>query len=106
MDYTNLTLGGLGLFGIIIHNLVKLNSLNRANNGILNLGKYWALEKFTILISVCVVAVALIARNEIDKLANVGDWLGLAFVTLGYMAQSIVVTFMGKAQKYLDNQNQ
>lgn len=106
MDYTNFTLGGLGIFGIVIHNLIKLNTLNRANNGILNLGKYLALEKFSILVSLCVVAVALIARNEIDKLAKVGDWLGLAFVTLGYMAQSIVVTFMGKAQKMLDNQNQ
>lgn len=106
MDYTILTLGALGLFGILIHNLIKLNNLNRANNGILNLGKYLAIEKFSIMISVCVVIVALIARTEIKQLESVGKWLGLAFVTLGYMAQSIVVTFMGKAQKMLDNQNQ
>ena len=106
MDYTILTLGALGLFGILIHNLIKLNNLNRANNGVLNLGKYLAIEKYSILISVCVVAVALIARTEIKQLESVGKWLGLAFVTLGYMAQSIVVTFMGKAQKILDNQNQ
>lgn len=106
MDYTILTLGALGLFGILIHNLIKLNNLNRANNGVLNLGKYLSIEKFSIMISVCVVIVALIARTEIKQLESVGKWLGLAFVTLGYMAQSIVVTFMGKAQKMLDNQNQ
>ena len=104
MDYTIVTLAALGLFGILIHNLVKLNSLNKANDGVLNFGKYIALEKFGIMLSVCVVAVALIVRTEVAQLERIGNWLGLAFVTLGYMAQSIVVTFMGKAQKFLDNQ--
>ena len=57
---------------------------------------------FSILISVCVVIVALIARNEVKQLQQVGSWLGLSFVAIGYMAQSIVVSFMRKAQKFMD----
>ena len=102
-------LGALGVFGIIIHNLVKLNSLNRKAKGSLDFGQYFRLEIFSILLSVCVVAVALIAQHEIKQLEQVGKWLGLSFVTIGYMAQSIVVTIMGKAESYLhkeDEQNE
>lgn len=106
MNYTNFVLFALGMLGILIHNLIKLDGINRASNGQVKLGKYWALEKFSILISLCVVAVCLIARNEVEQLEKVGKWLGLAFVTVGYMAQSIVVTFMGRTQKYLDKSNE
>lgn len=102
MDYTVLTLGGLGLLGILIHNLVKLNNINRASDGNINLWKYLRVEIFSILISVCVVVVALIARNEVRQLQQVGSWLGSSFVAIGYMAQSIVVSFMGKAQKIIE----
>lgn len=102
MDYTVLTLGGLGLLGILIHNLVKLNNINRASDGNINLWKYLRVEIFSILISVCVVVVALIARNEVRQLQQIGSWLGSSFVAIGYMAQSIVVSFMGKAQKIIE----
>ncbi len=102
MNYTLLTLAALGLFGIMIHNLVKLNEINRKSEGTINMLKYWKIERFSILLSVCVVAVALLARTEIAQLREVGNWLGLAFVALGYMAQSIVVSFGNKAQKYID----
>ena len=98
MNYTNLTLVLLGLTGILLHNLIKLNDINRANDGNVNILKYWRLERFSILISVIVVIGALIAKTEIAQLEQVGKWLGLSFVAIGYMAQSIVVKFMGKAQ--------
>jgi len=104
MDYTNLTLFGLGLVGIILHNLIKLNDINRANDGNVNILKYWRLERFSILISLIVVVAAIIAKSEIKQLEQVGKWLGLSFIAFGYMAQSIVVKFMGKAQKFVDNQ--
>lgn len=106
MNYTNLVLFGLGMLGILIHNLIKLDGINRANAGTVKLGKYFALEKYSIFISLCVVGVCLLARNEITQLEKVGQWLGLAFVTAGYMAQSLVVTFMGRTQKYLDKSNE
>lgn len=103
MDYTLLTLSALGLFGILIHNLVKLNSINREQKGEINIFKYWKIERFSIILSVCVVAVCLLARTEINQLESIGNWLGLAFVAIGYMAQSIVVSFSNKAQKFIDD---
>lgn len=48
------------------------------------------------------VAISLIAKAEIKQLEMAGQWLGLSFVAIGYMAQSIVVAIMGKAQKFID----
>ena len=101
MDYTVITLGFLGLFGIFIHNLKNLNALNKKSEGNLNLVKYLKLEIYAILLSICVVAVALIAQQEIKQLEAVGKWLGLSFVAIGYMAQSIVISFAGRAENFL-----
>ncbi len=103
MTYTNVTLAVFGVAGILLHNLIKLNDINRANDGKVNLGKYLQLERFTLLISGIVIAIAVVARNEITQLEQVGKWLGLGFLAFGYMAQSIVVKLMGRAQKYLDD---
>lgn len=105
MEYTNLILLLLGVTGITLHNLIKLNDINRANDGNVNLLKYWKLERFSILISIIVVCGALVAKSEIKQLEQVSKWLGLSFVAIGYMAQSIVVKFMGKAQKFVDDQS-
>lgn len=103
MDYTLLTLAALGMFGILIHNLVKLNTLNREQKGEINIFKYWKIERFSIVLSVCVVAVCLIVRTEVKQLESIGKWLGLAFVAIGYMAQSIVVSFSGRAQRFIES---
>ena len=103
MDYTIVTLSALGLFGILIHNLVKLNTLNREQKGEINIFKYWKLERFSIILSVCVVSVCLIVRTEVKQLESIGKWLGLAFVAIGYMAQSIVVSFSGRAQRFIES---
>ena len=105
MNYTLLVLGALGMFGILIHNLVKLNQINRKSDGELDFGKYLKLERFSILLSMCVVAVALIAQQEIKQLESVGKWLGLSFVAIGYMAQSLVVTMIGRAEKFMNDKN-
>ena len=101
MDYTLIMLASLGGFGILIHNLKNLNSLNRKSEGNLSLVQYLKLEVYSILLSISVVAVALIAQQEIRQLEIVGNYLGLAFVAIGYMAQSIVVSFAGKAEKFI-----
>ena len=76
MYYTVITLAFLGLFGIFIHNLKNLNTLNKKSEGNLNLVKYLKLEIYAILLSVCVVAVALIAQQEIKQLDAVYPFLG------------------------------
>ena len=103
MDYTTVTLFGLGLLGILIHNLKKMNDINKRNKGNLNFKEYLGLEMFSILLSVCLVIVALIAQQEIKQLESIGKWLGLSFVALGYMAQSIVISFAGRAENFLKN---
>ena len=100
---TPLILGLLGGFGILLHNLVKLNEINRKYDGIVNMQKYWALERFSIAISVCVVIVCLIAREEVKQLEAVGNWLGLSFVAIGYSSQSILSKYIGKAEKLIDS---
>ena len=40
MEYTNIVLGLLGTLGILSHNLMKMNSLNRQMEGNINLVKY------------------------------------------------------------------
>lgn len=102
MDYTTFILAGLGALGILIHNLKNLNTLNRKSTGHLQLGEYLKLEIYSILLSICVVVVALIAQQEIKQLEAVGKWLGLSFVAIGYMAQSIVVTYLGKAEDFIN----
>lgn len=57
------------------------------------------------MISVSVIGIALLAKHEITQLENVGNWLGLSFVAIGYMAQSIVVAFMGKAEKFIEEKS-
>jgi len=101
MTYTLYILFALGLLGILLHNLIKMDSLNRKSKGNLNLRQYLALEWISILISVVVVVVALIAQTEIKQLSVVDNYLGLAFVSIGYMAQSIIVTYMGRAESFL-----
>ena len=103
MNYTNLTLIALGILGIILHNLVELNKLNRTSKDIkLTLKNYFKLEVFSILISLLVVVVAVIVKHEVAQLEQAGKWLGLAFMTIGYMGQSILVFVMGKASKTID----
>lgn len=102
MNYTTLTLFLLGAMGILLHNLVELNKLNRASKGSLNIKQYFRLEVFSIMISIVVICVALIIKTEITQLEAAGKWLGLAFMTIGYMGQSLLVFVMGKANKVID----
>lgn len=99
MNYTNLVLFALGLFGILIHNLIKVDTLNRQSEGHFDFKKFISLEWPSIAISFSVVGVCLIAKHEVKQLEEVGKWLGLAFVTIGYTAQSIVYKYLGTAEK-------
>lgn len=104
MNYTNYILLALGFFGILIHNLIKIESLNRANDGEMKWRRFFKLEWPSIALSVCVVVVCLIAKHEVKKLEAVSEWLGLSFVAIGYMAQSIVYKYLGKAEKKLNEE--
>lgn len=101
MEYQLLTLFGCGIFGILVHNLIKIDQINRKLDGGFKFSPFMRLEWPSIVISFCVVCVALIARTEIKQLKELGNYLMLGFFAIGYMAQSIVYHFMGKAEKKL-----
>jgi len=105
MEYTNYVLFGLGIFGILLHNLVKLNGINRRNKGDVDYVQYLKLEKFTIMISICVVIISLMVKHEVKQIESIGTWLGLSYVAIGYTSQSIVVSFMGKAERFIEEKS-
>jgi hypothetical protein len=102
MSYTNLVLFGLGALGILLHNLVELNKINKASNGnSIKIKKYLKLETFSIIISAIIVVCAIVIKNEIKQLEQASKWLGLSFITIGYMGQSLLVFIMGRANKVI-----
>ena len=100
MIYSNLLLIGMGFAGILIHNLIKINDINKSGSTF-NLASYWAKEWAAILINVIVVLCALGAKHEIKELEVAGNYLAFGFLCIGYMGQSILVKFIGTASKKL-----
>jgi len=105
MNYTNLVLFLLGVLGVLLHNLIEMNKINRANKGNINIWAYLKLERFTIIISFIVVFVAILVKQEIKQVEAAGKWMGLAFVAIGYMGQSLLIFVMGKASKTIGNED-
>lgn len=107
MTYQPYMLWLFGVLGVVLHNLIKLNGIKKANpEGDVNYKRYFKLEWISILISFIVVALCVWTSREIEKLQAIGDYLGLAFIAIGYMAQSILITFMGKAEKVVNSEKQ
>jgi hypothetical protein len=103
MNYTPFMLFVFGALGVALHNLVKLNDLKKTNpDGDVNYSKYFKMEWISILISIIVVTLSVWISREIEKLELVGEYLGLGFVAIGYMAQSLLIKYMGKADKILN----
>lgn len=104
MNYTQLALTGLGMVGILLHNLVKLNAIKRSDKeGNVNYIRYLKMEWISIFISFIVIIGMVWTSQEIKELAGAGKWLGIGFIAGGYLAQSLLISFMGKAQKVIDN---
>jgi hypothetical protein len=99
MQYNDLLLFGFGLGGVLIHNLTKINELNKA--GKFSASAYFGLEWASISISLIIVILCIAGKHEVAQLEQAGNWLGLAFTTIGYMGQSLFVKLMGKASKAL-----
>lgn len=103
MNYTTLFLFGVGCVGVLLHNLVKIDEINKNPAlGNFKLGTYWKREWASILISVIVVGVCAGLQNEIKRLHDAGNYLGFGFVAIGYLAQSLLIKWMGKAQRAMD----
>lgn len=105
MNYTPLLLLALGMLGVLLHNLVELNKLNKASPATFSMKQYFKLERFSIIISVLVVVGSVIITQEIKQLEMVGKMLGLAFVAIGYMGQSLLIFVMGKTNRIVNSEN-
>ena len=109
IGYTPLVLLALGLAGILLHNLIQLNRINKSQKGNSSIMDYLKYERYSILISIIMVIIAVITSQEISSLEQVGKKLGLAFISIGYMGQSLLIFLMGKADKLIgkttDGQN-
>jgi hypothetical protein len=97
--YTSLMLVFLGMCGVFLHNLVKMDSLNRKAQGNFKLYQYLMIEKFSIIISMIVVLVCTMISHEVKVLNIAGKWMGPSFLAMGYLAQSLLIRFMGAADK-------
>lgn len=108
MTYTPFILCACALLGVISHHLVKLDSLNRQNNGKINFGQYFMIERFTLALSLIVsFGSAFLLNHEIAYyLENLGfiKYFGGMFVFLGYSAQSLLVKFIGRTNKVIVEQ--
>lgn len=100
MEYKDITLIALGMAGVLLHSLVKISALKKSGNTF-SMGQYLSTEWPSMTISAIVVFVAAFCKHEVKQLEAAGQWLGLGFVALGYMGQSILISFIGKAEKKL-----
>lgn len=100
MNYSNLMLFGLGILGIILHSLIELKKLK-----VINISDYFKTEWTTMVISLIVISICIVCKSEIKVLDIANDYLGLGFVTIGYMGQSIIIAFLGTIQKKIDAKN-
>lgn len=105
ITYTHISLFGLGILGVLLHNLVELNKLNKASAGKFNVSQYFKLERFSIAVSIIVCLVAVFVSNEITQIELASKWIGLAFMAIGYMGQSLLISIMGKANKIVNVEN-
>ena len=101
----NLLFVGLGLAGVVLHMLVSISKLKKSGNPF-SFGKYMETEWPSILISIIVVGIADVCKSEIKQLEAAGNWLGLGFVALGYMGQSVLIFFIGQAEKKIGIQSE
>lgn len=105
--YSTFILCFLGMIGIVLHNLVKIDSLNRKGQGSINLRQYFLVEWVTILISVIVVCLgAFFLQKELKQYFEMfTKYVGIGFLFFGYFAQSLLVKAAGKGEKYIDELN-
>ena len=104
MNITNLTLFGFGILGVLLHNLVEINKLNKdPNKQNFTISSYLKTEWAAISISVLLVCGMILGKTYVEKLEQLKEWLGVVVFTAGYMGQSLLIAIMGKAQKVTDN---
>lgn len=95
-----------GSLGIMVHTLMKINTINRRKKGKIKLKKFFAVEWPSIWISVSFLIVAIIAREEIKQLKLIGNALLLGFFCIGLAGQCIAYYLSNRIQRGLEKKEQ
>ena len=102
--YSFFGLLGLALSGILLHNVIDIYNINKdPAKGNFSLKSYWKTEWATILISLMISILACFLRAELAKVPYVKDYVGFAYVAIGYLGQVFFIALMGKAKKVIDD---
>lgn len=106
MNYTPFILGLLGISGILFHNLIQLYKINKKTDGKASIFKYLRIEIYSILIALLMVFVSIVVLDELNQISYFSSYRGLGFIAIGYMGQSLLVFFIGKAEKVMGKENE
>jgi hypothetical protein len=112
MNYTPIAYFIISVFGVLTHNLVEMNKLNRAQQGNFSLKDYIKMERFSILISLVMAGLSSFASTEIKELDLIKKYNLFAFGSciffflMGFFGQSILIFMTGKANKLVNKENE
>lgn len=95
----------LGLGGMMLHLLMDIRRLVKNQNGVVDYKKYFRVAWVDFAISIVVIVLADMAKSEIRQLQYADKYLALGFISLGYMADSILASWMGRVEKYINKIN-
>lgn len=93
---------GLGLGGMLLHLLMDIRRLVKNQDGVVDYKKYFRVSWVDFMISIVVIVLADMVKTEIKQLQYADKFLGLGFIAIGYMSDSLVASLMGRVQKYID----
>lgn len=105
-SWNSLDLLCLGFAGILLHILIKINTINRQMLGGFKYRDFLRLEWPSIMISIVTVLVAVFLRREIEQSEYATKYMGAVFFAVGILAQLIVYKFIGRAQSIIDSKKE
>lgn len=106
INYSNLSLFGLGVLGILLHAMFNINKLKKTKlpDGKMydfKISEYFGLEWASMATSFILLIICMMVKSEIKQLEAAGNWLGVGFASIGFMSQSILAGVLTKVQNKL-----
>jgi hypothetical protein len=102
MNYSILILFAAGLFGQLAHAFKKTDEKNKSQEAPYTLKNYWDKNKYGMLMVTICLFVCAFYHDEVKRLKEVEDFLGLAFFAFGYMGDSVFPSLLELVNKITD----
>jgi len=93
----------MSFIGVLLHILVKLDEENKASNYKINMGMFIKTNWIPTLISMIVSCTLVPFSQEIHQIHDMGKLGALLYVPIAYMGQSILMKYLKKAAKVVDD---